>query len=143
MTADSLPALNAVLNGTATVLLVLGWRAVRRGDPRMHRRFMLAALALSTVFLASYLTYHSVRVSETGQGHTVFPHTGWIRGVYYTILLTHIPLAALVVPACLVAVYQAVRGRYDRHKRITRWLWPVWLYVSVTGVFIYLLLYHL
>jgi uncharacterized membrane protein YozB (DUF420 family) len=116
MNVDLLPAVNATLNGTAAILLFAGWRAIQSGNRNLHRALMLTACIVSALFLASYLTYHSIRVSETGQGHTVFPYGGWLKALYYTILFTHIPLAMAVVP---------------------------WMYVSVTGVLIYLMLYHL
>ena len=131
-----LPTLNASLNTLAALLLIAGWHTIKkRGDRRMHLRFMLAALLVSAVFLASYLTHHALHGSTRYQGE------GILRVVYFTILGTHTPLAALVVPFCLAAVWFAWKGRYDRHVRIVRWLWPVWLYVSVTGVLIYLMLY--
>lgn len=138
-----LPAVNASLNFCATLLLLAGWFAIRNKKPIRHRNLMLSALAVSSLFLISYLTYHSIRVSETGEGHTRFPHDGWLKAVYYLILFTHIPLAMAVVPGCLAAIYQAFKGNLRRHTNITRWLWPVWMYVSVTGVVIYLMLYHL
>jgi len=143
MNADFLPPLNASLNAVAACLLFVGWRAIKRGDKDLHRKTMIAAFGVSALFLVSYLTYHGIRTHETGQGHTVFPHGGWLKVVYLSILATHIPLAVVVVPACLTAIFHALRGNFDKHTRITRWLWPVWMYVSVTGVLIYAMLYHL
>jgi putative membrane protein len=136
MTVTDLPALNATLNGVAAVLLLFGWIAIkRRGDRRAHPRWMVAALAVSSLFLVSYLYYHA------HHGSTRYTGQGLGRAVYFFILATHIPLAALVVPASLLAVFWGWRGRFDRHVRLVRWLWPVWMYVSVTGVLIYLMLY--
>lgn len=135
MTYENLPTLNAYLNGLAALLLLGGWISIKKGERTWHMRFMIAALVVSTCFLVSYLTYHA------GHRATQYTGTGWMRGVYFSILVTHIPLAVLVVPFSLAAVWQAYRKRFDRHVRITKWLWPVWMYVSVTGVLIYLMLY--
>jgi len=137
VTPRDLPTLNAALNATAAVLLLLGWAAIRRRSVRGHRRFMVAALFASAAFLSSYLLYHYLIHGAV----TRYDGEGWSRLVYFAILLTHTPLAALMVPFILLAVWFAWRGRFDRHVRITRWLWPVWMYVSVTGVIIYLMLY--
>ena len=132
-----LPALNAALNATSAALLLLGYRCVRRGHIRAHRACMLAAVGLSTLFLVSYLTYHYA------VGIVRFPGTGWLRGLYLTILATHTPLAACVPPLVIVTVWRALAARFDRHRRIARWTLPVWLYVSITGVVIYWMLFHL
>ena len=132
------PPLNASLNGAASVFLFLGWRAIRKKNVTLHRTCMMSALAISAVFLASYLTYHFNATAMTPyQGPDV------LRPVYYFILATHIPLAGVVVPACLIAVFRALKNDLVGHKKIVRWLWPVWMYVSVTGVLIYLMLYQL
>lgn len=136
MNVPFLPTLNACLNFTAGVLLFLGWLAIRNKKTAVHKRFMMAALACSFLFLISYLTYHLTTV-----GITRYQGEGLIRGVYFFILLTHTPLAVIIVPFCLRAVYCAMRGDFVRHVRITKWLLPVWMYVSVTGVLIYLMLY--
>jgi putative membrane protein len=138
MTARDLPTLNALLNGTAAVLLLLGWLAVKRGQVKRHRAFMIAALVASALFLTSYVTYHYIV-----PGPTRYQGEGFSRYLYFAILLTHTPLATLMVPFILAAVWFAYRGRFDRHVRITRILWPTWMYVSVTGVLIYLMLYVL
>jgi putative membrane protein len=131
------PALNAGLNATSAVLIATGIGLIRAGRRQAHRRVMIAAVVSSSLFLASYLYYHyhvgSVRF--TGQG--------WIRPVYFGILLTHTLLAAAVVPLVIVTLVRGLRERFDRHKAIARWTYPIWLYVSVTGVVIYVLLYHL
>lgn len=130
------PALNAALNGTAGVLLLSGYTFIRRRQVTAHRVCMVAAFLTSTAFLVSYLIYHA-RV-----GSVPFHGQGWIRPVYFFILFTHIVLAAAIVPLALVTLSRALREQFDRHKRIARWTLPLWLYVSVTGVVIYFLLYH-
>ena len=130
-----LPRLNAVLNATAAVLLAAGWVSIRRGRRRLlHGSLMSAAFIVSMLFLVSYLYYHAHHM------RTDYPRTGFIRGVYLTILASHIVLAATVPPMAVVALYHAVRRRFDRHRRLTRVLAPIWLYVSITGVIIYLML---
>jgi uncharacterized membrane protein YozB (DUF420 family) len=137
MSASDLPGLNAVLNAAAAGFLLWGWVLVRRGEREKHRRAMLAALATSALFLASYLTYHAQ------VGSVRFQKTGPVRTLYLAILLTHSVLAAAVVPLALVTLARALRRRFDRHRAIARWTLPVWLYVSVTGVVVYLMLYRL
>jgi len=139
MTIDlnNLPTLNACLNATAGILLFLGWRAIKRGDRKTHQKFMIAALVSSTLFLISYISYHLLL-----EGHvTRYQGEGIIRLLYFTILLTHTPLAVLIVPFCIAAVYHAYRKNFAAHVKITKWLFPTWMYVSVTGVIIYLMLY--
>jgi uncharacterized membrane protein YozB (DUF420 family) len=137
MSVHDLPVLNAVLNATAAVLLVTGFALIRRGRKRAHRRVMLAAFAVSIVFLTSYLVYHAQ------VGSVRFRGTGALRAAYLTILFTHTVLAAAVPPLALVTLSRALRGRFDRHRAIARWTLPVWLYVSVTGVVVYWMLYRL
>lgn len=137
MDVRDLPALNAVLNATSAALLTWGWTLIRRRRREQHRRAMLAAFATSTLFLVSYLVYHAQ------VGSVRFQKTGPIRIVYLTILLTHTVLAAAVAPMVLVTLARAIRGRFDRHRAIARWTLPAWLYVSVTGVVVYGMLYHL
>jgi uncharacterized membrane protein YozB (DUF420 family) len=132
-----LPALNALLNTTAAALLAWGWTLIRRGHREKHRRVMLAAFATSVLFLASYLVYHAQA------GSVRFQKTGPIRAVYLTILLTHTVLAAAVAPLALVTLTRALKGRFESHRAIARWTLPIWLYVSVTGVVVYLMLYRL
>jgi uncharacterized membrane protein YozB (DUF420 family) len=132
-----LPTLNAILNGTSAASIIVGYWFIRRGRVNAHRACMLTALAASTLFLASYLYYHAQVGSVAFQGR------GWIRPVYFAILLSHTILAAAIVPMVLVTVTRAWREQFDRHRRIARWTFPIWLYVSVTGVIIYFLLYHL
>lgn len=131
----SLPAVNAVLNGTAAVLLTIGWVLIRRGRVRQHRRVMLSAFAVSVLFLMSYLTYHA----KFGAKH--YTGEGPIRTVYFAILLTHTVLAAAIVPLALMTLSRALSRRFDRHRAIARWTLPIWLYVSVTGVVVYWMLY--
>ncbi len=137
MTLSDLPALNATLNGSAAILLLIGYRFIRRGEIRRHRATMLSACAVSTAFLTSYVIYHA------NIGSKRFPGHGPVRTVYLTILLTHVVLAAAVLPLALITVIRGLRGRYDRHRAIARWTFPIWLYVSVTGVVVYLMLYQL
>ena len=137
MEISSLPTLNASLNALATMFLVAGYIFIRRGEPTRHKRCMIAALLCSTAFLVSYVVYHY------HTGSKPFPGDGVIRMVYLVILATHIPLAALIVPLALLTAFRGLRGEFDRHVRIAVWTLPLWLYVSVTGVVIYLMLYHL
>lgn len=132
-----LPGLNASLNASATVFLVLGYVLIRQRRTEAHRAAMLSALACSVLFLASYLYYHAQA------GSTRFPGTGLPRTIYLTILLTHTVLAATVPFLAGITVFRALRGRFDRHRAIARWTLPIWLYVSVTGVVIYWMLYRM
>ena len=132
----ALPAVNATLNGLSAVLLTIGYVLIRRGHWRQHRRFMLAAFGTSSLFLISYLTYHA----HAGSKH--FPGTGTVRIVYFTILLTHTVLATAIVPLALITLSRALSARFDRHRAIARWTLPIWLYVSVTGVIVYWMLYQ-
>jgi putative membrane protein len=133
----ALPAVNAALNATCAVLLVAGYVLIRRGRRREHRRVMLTAFATSVLFLISYLTYHA----HAGSKH--FPGTGAARAAYFTILLTHTVLAAAIVPLAIVTLSRGLSARYDRHRAIARWTLPIWLYVSVTGVVVYWMLYRI
>ncbi len=132
-----LPALNATLNGVATVLLLAGYASIRSGRIERHRAFMLAALTVSVLFLVSYTVYHA------NVGSRPFPGQGPIRVVYFAILIPHVILAAIVVPLAIVTVTRALRGQFDRHRVIARWTLPIWLYVSVTGVIVYVMLYQM
>jgi uncharacterized membrane protein YozB (DUF420 family) len=131
------PAINATLNGTSAVLLLVGRGFIIRGRMAAHRAVMITALISSSLFLISYLYYHA----HVGSVH--FEGQGWSRPVYYTILLTHTVLAAAIVPMVIITLNRALRERFDRHRAIARWTFPLWLYVSITGVVIYLMLYHL
>ncbi len=134
---SALPTVNALLNGTSACLLLAGYIRIRRGDRTGHRAFMPAAVLASSLFLTSYLVYHA----HAGSVH--FLGQGWIRPVYFSILITHTLLAATVLPLVLVTVWRALKQRFDRHRRIARWTFPIWLYVSVTGVVVYMMLYHI
>jgi uncharacterized membrane protein YozB (DUF420 family) len=130
------PALNASLNGASAVLIVSGRLFIRRQKIRYHRACMIAAVATSSLFLVSYLYYHA----HVRSVH--FPGQGWVRLVYFTILLSHTLLAATVIPLVVLSLNYALRGKFDQHRKMVRWTYPVWLYVSVTGVVVYLLLYQ-
>lgn len=135
--AEFLPTLNAILNTTSAVFLFLGWRAIRGGRRDLHRNFMIAACASSVLFLASYLT----RVALTGTHR--FPGDGALKTVYLVVLATHTVLAAAILPMVLRTLWLSLHARYAEHRRIARWTLPVWMYVSVTGVAVYVMLYHL
>jgi uncharacterized membrane protein YozB (DUF420 family) len=137
VTVADLPAVNATLNATAAVLLAIGYWLIRHGRITQHRRVMIAAFCTSVLFLISYLVYHA----QAGSKH--FPGQGLVRGVYLGILLTHTVLAAAIPPLALITLWRGLSARYDRHRRIARWTLPIWLYVSVTGVIVYLMLYRL
>jgi uncharacterized membrane protein YozB (DUF420 family) len=137
MTVLDLPGINATLNGVSALLLVTGYRFIRRGDVERHRLCMVTAFVVSVLFLVSYVVYHY------HVGSTRFPGTGWIRAAYLTLLFSHVVLAALVPPLAIVTLYRGARGDVPRHRRIARITLPVWLYVSVTGVVIYVVLYRL
>jgi uncharacterized membrane protein YozB (DUF420 family) len=136
MTLRDLPTLNALLNATATALLVAGWILVRRGRREAHRRAMLGALACSALFLVSYLVYHFQ------VGSVRFPGTGPVRTIYLSILLTHTVLAAALPVLVIVTLSRALAAKFARHRAIARWTLPIWLYVSVTGVVVYWMLYR-
>ncbi len=134
---EYLPALNAILNLSSAAMLLAGRAKIKAGDRDAHRKFMLRAVGFSTAFLASYLVYHYLH------GSTAFAGTGVSRPLYFGLLLSHTILAVVNVPLVGFALYHALASRFDAHKRVVRWAYPVWLYVSVTGVMIYLILYHL
>lgn len=137
MSLSDLPALNATLNATSAVLLMIGYVFIRRGHVRRHRAAMISACVVSTLFLTSYVIYHA------NAGSKPFTGRGPIRAVYFAILLTHIVLAAAVVPLALITLSRGLRARFDRHVAIARWTLPIWMYVSVTGVLVYLMLYRM
>jgi uncharacterized membrane protein YozB (DUF420 family) len=137
MEITQLPGVNAILNSLSAALLVTGYFLIRRRQISAHRACMVAAVATSTLFLISYLTYHYYH------GSTRFQGQGWVRTLYFVILITHTILAAAIVPFVLTTLYRAARGSFARHARLARWTLPLWLYVSVTGVVIYLMLYQL
>ena len=133
----SLPTVNAILNGTAAILLIWGLLLIKARKIEAHRRVMLAAFGVSTVFLIFYLTYHAHAKI------VYFPGTGWIRTVYLTILWTHTPLAAAVPVLAIITLNRGLKARYDKHRAIAKWTWPIWMYVNVTGVIVYLMLFHM
>ena len=137
MTLSDLPALNATLNALSAIFIMTAYVLIRRGQRDLHKRFMLAALATSTAFLVSYVIYHA------NTGSRPFPGVGAVRLVYFVILITHVVLAATILPLALTTTARGLRARYDRHVAIARWTLPIWLYVSVTGVVIYLMLYQM
>lgn len=137
MTTDSLPAVNATLNGFSALLLLIGYVFIRNRQERAHRFCMMSAFITSTVFLASYLIYHALH------GSTPFTGQGPVRTVYFTILISHTILAAIVPPLALMTLWAAIRDRRARHRRLARWTLPIWLYVSITGVTVYWMLYRL
>ena len=137
MTFSDLPAVNASLNGLSAIFLMAGYRFIRRKNVPAHHRCMLSAVVTSTLFLICYVTYH------LKAGRTVFKDPQWFRPLYLTLLLTHTVLAVVIVPMVIITLSRALRQRFDLHKRIARWTWPLWMYVSVTGVVIYFLLYHI
>lgn len=136
MAFTDLATLNAILNSVAAVFLALGFVFIRRGEVQRHRACMLCACGASVVFLTSYLVYH------WQVGSVPFTGQGWIRPVYFSILVSHVVLAIAIVPLAVITLLRALRGNFDRHRAIARWTWPLWMYVSVTGVVIYGMLYH-
>jgi len=137
VTFSDLPAVNASLNGLSAVLLSFGFYFIRRKNVPAHRRCMLSAVVTSTLFLVCYVVYHAKA------GRTVFRDPAWFRPYYLALLLTHTVLAVVIVPMVIITLSRALRERFDKHKRIARWTWPLWMYVSVTGVLIYFLLYRI
>jgi uncharacterized membrane protein YozB (DUF420 family) len=130
------PAINASLNGSSTVLLLTGRWLISRRRIAQHRLVMLTAMVTSTLFLISYVYYHI----HVGSVH--FQGTGWSRPLYFTILISHVVLAVVIVPLVIITLIRALRERFDKHRAIARWTFPLWLYVSVTGVLVYFMLYH-
>lgn len=131
---EDLPTLNAILNFFAFVCLCLGYRAIKKGDREKHKKFMISAFAISSAFLVSYLTYRFTA------GHKVFPDLGWIKTAYLLILIPHVILAAVMVPMILLTFYRAYKQDWEKHKKIAKITFPIWSYVSVTGVIIYFFL---
>jgi putative membrane protein len=133
----SLAPLNSVLNAIAALLLLAGFYSIRRRWVRLHRAFMLSAVTVSAAFFISYCVYHY------HVGDVRFAGRGWVRPAYFTILISHVMLAAAIVPLVMVTLWRALRGNFRRHRRIALWTWPVWIYVSITGVVVYLMCYQL
>ena len=136
ISVEQLPTINASLNACAAVLLWFGRRAIKQGNRKRHIQLMISALVVSGLFLCCYLYYHA------HHGSTRYEGQGVLRLIYFFILMTHIPLAGLVPPMSLLAVWFGWKKQFDRHVKLTKWLWPIWMYVSVTGVLIYLMLYQ-
>ena len=136
MTVHDLPALNAALNGLSGTLLAVGYLLIRSRRIAAHRTIMIAAFVTSSLFLVSYVIYHAQ------VGSVRFTREGWVRPAYYAILLTHVILAAAVPPLAIVTLWRGLSGRFARHRAIARWTFPIWMYVSVTGVLVYVLLYQ-
>jgi len=141
VSVHDLPAVNASLNGLSAVFLTAGFIFIRRKNKLAHRNCMLAAFSVSVIFLVCYLAYHTYMAVVLHQGPTRFVNPAWFRPIYLAILLTHTVLAAVIVPLILITLNRAWRERFDAHKKIARWTWPLWMYVSVTGVVVYWLLY--
>ena len=138
MTVSDLPAVNATLNGLSAILLSAGYVFIRRGNKIAHRNCMVSAFVTSTIFLICYLTYHF-----TVRTITRFREPEWFRPIYLAILISHLILAIVIVPLVLMTLNRALKQRFELHRKIARWTWPLWMYVSVTGVVIYLLLYQI
>jgi putative membrane protein len=135
VTVQDLPAVNASLNALSGILLLVGYVLIRTRRIAQHRAVMIAAFVTSSIFLVCYLVYHAQ------VGNVRFTRTGAVRPIYFTILITHIILAAAVPPLAIVTLWRGLSARFDKHRRIARWTWPIWMYVSVTGVLVYVLLY--
>jgi len=136
LTVHDLPAVNATLNALSGVLLLIGFALVRSGRIAAHRRVMIAAFATSSLFLLCYVIYHAQ------VGSVPFTRQGFVRPLYFVILITHVTLAAVVLPLAIVTLTRGLNGRFRQHRKIARWTFPIWLYVSVTGVLVYVLLYQ-
>ncbi len=132
--AAQLPLANAIFNSTSAIFLIFGYVNIRRRNPVVHKRFMLAATASSALFLLSYITYHYFH------GDTKFPGEGWVRPVYFSILISHIGLSMVALPMIFATLWYSLTSQFQFHRRIARWTFPVWLYISVTGVLVYLIL---
>jgi uncharacterized membrane protein YozB (DUF420 family) len=137
MTVSDLPLLNACLNGTSAILLTLGYIQIKKQRQIAHRNCMIGAFVVSTLFLISYVYYH------THTGHTTFTNPAWFRKFYLILLASHVLLAFIIVPLVLTTLFFAWKQRFESHKKIARWTWPIWMYVSITGVVIYLILYQI
>jgi uncharacterized membrane protein YozB (DUF420 family) len=136
ISVHDLPAVNASLNALSGVLLLCGYALIRQRQINLHRKVMITAFATSSLFLICYVVYH-VQV-----GSVPFPRQGWVRTLYFTILITHVTLAATVPVLAIITLTRGLKGRYPQHRRIARWTFPIWMYVSVTGVLVYVLLYQ-
>jgi uncharacterized membrane protein YozB (DUF420 family) len=137
MSVENLPTVNAIFNGCSTILLLAGYIQIKKGSQAAHKGLMIGALISSAFFLTSYLIYHY------SAGSVPYQHHDWTRPLYFAILIPHIILAAVMGPFILAAVIYAFKGNFDKHKRLTRWIWPVWMFVSLSGIAVYFMLYHL
>ena len=135
MEVENLSAVNAILNGLCSIMLIMGFIKIKSGDKVSHKKFMIFALFISVLFLISYLTYHYY------VGSVPYPYHDWTRPLYFGILIPHVILAGLNVPFIITLVYFAFKGKFINHKKLAHWVWPSWMYVSVTGVIIYFMLY--
>ena len=142
MNIFDLPPINATLNAVSTCLIIAGWIAISRDRKRLHITCMISALVCSTAFLACYLTYHFGMIGAVGEGSVRFTAQGWVRPAYYLILITHLILAFTILPLVCLTVIPALRARFDRHRKMGKFTLPIWLYVSVTGVVVYFMLYQ-
>jgi putative membrane protein len=143
MTIHDLPAVNATLNGLSAIFLTLGFIFIKCGQKIAHRNCMISAFVTSIVFLTCYLIYHGYLAIVLHRGPTHFENPLWFRPIYLTILTTHTILAIVIVPLILMTLWRAKKQNFEAHKKIARWTWPLWMYVSVTGVIVYLLLYQI
>ena len=143
MQLQDLPLINAILNSCSALLLLAGYVAIKRDQKERHKRCMVSALITSTLFLTCYVIYHVGMQRLYGSAHTRFVDPAWFRPWYLALLASHLLLAIAIVPMVLMTVYHAIRGNFEKHRKIARWTWPCWMYVSVTGVVIYLLLYRI
>ena len=137
MNISSLSTINAILNTISSVLLIIGYTQIKKQQSDIHKKYMLSALAVSALFLISYLIYHYY------VGSVPYPHYDWTRPVYFIILVPHIILAGLIAPFVLITVWLALRKKFETHRHLARWVFPIWLFVSISGVLVYLMLYHL
>ena len=143
MSFADLPAVNATLNGFSGILLLLALRFILRGNIKAHRNCMITACCSSLLFLVCYVTYHNWMRQTHGTAHTTFTNPAWFRPIYLVILFTHLVAAIVILPMVIITLIRALKGNFEKHKKIARWTWPLWMYVSVTGVLIYLLLYKI
>lgn len=143
MQLQDLPLINAILNSCSALLLLAGYVAIKRDQKERHKRCMVSALITSTLFLTCYVIYHVGMQRVYGSAHTRFVDPAWFRPWYLALLASHLLLAITIVPMVLMTVYHAIRGNFEKHRKIARWTWPFWMYVSITGVVIYLLLYRI
>ena len=137
MAVTDLPIVNATLNTLSAVLLLIGFIFIKKRKPHIHKKIMLIAMGSSALFLISYLIYHRA------VGSVPYPHHDWTRPIYFTVLIPHVIFAAVMVPFIIGAVYFALRARFDKHKSLVVWVWPVWMFVSISGLIVYLMLYQL